>query len=216
MLAFRSNAGWMVRAAAAALAFAAAQPAYAQITQEQYAYYRDPALVGYVYPAPASATISVQVKASVGGQCGFQTAPNATRNVGQIDTTAWSETVTFVPECTAPWRIAVSSQNGGLKTAAAVPTGYQNKAPYTVALNVNSDSGPVTASCPVAQIDQTAGATPCSFEGAASSSNGLLVPRSFQLPASSIVMNAPAYAGPDILITGTYTDVLVVTISPAS
>jgi hypothetical protein len=218
MSALRSNAGWMVRAAAVALSVVAAQPAYAQISQEQYAYYRDPALPTYNYPGPASATISVQVKASVGGQCGFQTAPNATRNVGDIDTTAWSETVNFVPECTAPWRIAVSSQNGGLKTAAAVPAGYQNKAPYTVSLNVNSDSGLVQANCPVAQIDQTAGATPCTFEGAASSSNGLLVPRSFQLAPSSIVMNAAAFnsTSTDILITGTYTDVLVVTISPAS
>jgi hypothetical protein len=208
----------MVRAAAAALSVVAAQPAFAQISQEQYAYYRDPALPTYNYPGPASATISVQVKASVGGQCGFQTAPTAIRNVGEIDINAWSETVNFVPECTAPWRIAVSSQNGGLKTAATVAAGYQNKAPYTVALNVNSDSGPVTANCPVAQIDQSAGATPCSFEGAASSSNGLLIPRSFQLAPSSIVMNAAAFnsTSTDILITGTYTDVLVVTISPAS
>lgn len=216
MSAVRNNAVWMVRAAAAALTVACAQPAAAQISQEQYAYYRDPALPGYNFPGQASASITVEVKASIGGQCGFQTAPNANRNVGQIDTTAWNEVVNFVPECTAPWRIAISSQNGGLKTATAVPAGYQNKAPYTVSLNVNSDSGPVTAACPVAEIDQAAGATPCNFEGAASASNGLLVPRSFGLAASSITMNAPAYPGPDILVTGTYTDTLVVTISPAS
>lgn len=214
MAAVRNKAGKMARTALAGLLFAAAQPAAAQTAQ--YAYYRDPALPTYNYPGADHVDLAVPVKASVGGSCGFQTAPNATRNVGQIDTTAWSEIVDFVPECTAPWRIAVSSLNGGLKTAGAVPAGYQNKAPYTVTLNVNADGGPVSANCPVGQIDQAAGSTPCSFEGTASTTNGLLVPRSFRLPASSITMNAPAYPGPDILFTGTYTDTLTVTISPAS
>lgn len=216
MLAVQSKAGSIVRTAAAVCAVAFAQPAMAQVSQEQYAYYPDPTLTGYVFPGPPQAVISVPVTASVGGQCGFLTAPNANRNVGQIDTTAWTEQVAFVPECSAPWRIAVSSQNGGLKTAATVPTGYQNKAPYTVSLNVNSDGGVVTGSCPVGQIDQAAGSTACTFEGTASSSNGLLIPRSFGLSGSYIQMNAPAYPGPDILITGTYTDTLTVTISPAS
>jgi hypothetical protein len=216
MFAVRNKAVWMVRTAAIAAAFAAANPASAQISQEQYAYYPDPALPGYVYPGPPQAVLSIPVTASVGGRCGFLTAPNANRNVGQIDTTAWTEQVAFVPECSAPWRIAVSSQNGGLKTAATVPVGYQNTAPYTVSLNVNSDGGGVTGSCAVAQIDQAAGSTACTFEGTASTSNGLLIPRSFGLSGSYIQMNAPAYPGPDILITGTYTDTLTVTISPAS
>jgi spore coat protein U-like protein len=217
MSAFRNSAGWLVRGVIATLACAVAQPVYAQtISQEQYAYYRDPLLPNYAYPGPAQAVLSIPVRASVGGSCGFQTAPNANLNVGQIDTTAWDQQVAFVPECTAPWRIAVKSVNGGLKTAATVPVGYQNKAPYTVSLNVASDSGPVTGSCPVAQIDQAAGSTPCTFEGTASSANGLLIPRSFGLLGSFIRMNAPAYPGPDILVSGTYTDTLVVTISPAS
>ena len=122
----------------------------------------------------------------------------------------------FVAECTAPWRIAVASQNGGLTTGAATVAGYQNKAPYTVSLNVNSDGGVVTGSCAVDQIAQSAGSTACTFEGTASPTNGLLVPRSFGLSGSFIQMNAPAYPGPDLLVTGTYTDTLVVTISPAS
>ncbi len=202
--------------AAMAVACAFAQPAVAQVSQEQYAYYRDPALPAYPYPGLASAVLTIPVTASVGGTCGFTQAPNANLNVGNIDTTAWSHQVPFTAECTAPWRIAVSSQNGGLKTGAAVPVGYQNKAPYTVSLNVNSDGGPVTAACQVADVDQAAGSTACNFEGTASPSNGLLIPRSFGLTGSYIQMNAPAYAGPDVLITGTYTDTLVVTISPAS
>lgn len=201
---------------AAVIVAVSAQPAAAQTVVS--AYYRDPTLPTYNYPGPASAVLSVPVKASVGGSCGFQTAPNATRFVGNIDTNGWSETVSFVPECTAPWRIAVSSQNGGLKTGAVPLAGYSNKAPYTVALNVNADGGPVAANCSVALIDQAAGATACSFEGAASTSNGLLVPRSFGLAASTIQMSAPAFntTSTDILVSGSYSDVLIVTISPAS
>ncbi|HEX4846678.1 MAG TPA: hypothetical protein VFV30_00920 [Novosphingobium sp.] len=202
----------------AASAMACAQPALAQVSQEQYAYYRDPALPAYPYPGAASATLSVPVTASVGGVCGFRTgnAPNATLTYPNIDTTAWSGQVPFIAECTAPWRIAVSSQNGALRNTATVPTGYQNRAPYTVSLNVASDAGTVTAACPVAQIDQALGSSTCNFKGTASTSNGLLIGRSFGLSGSYIQVAAPAYAGPDVLVSGNYTDTLVVTISPAS
>lgn len=217
MSAVWNKSGWMALGSMMACATAFAQPAIAQtISQEQYAYYRDPALPNYNYPGPAQAVLSIPVTASVGGSCGFTTAPNANRNVGQIDITAWTEQVSFVPECTAPWRIAVSSQNGGLKTAAAPAAGYQNKAPYTVRLNVNSDNGVVAADCPVAQIDQALGSSSCTFKGTATPSNGLLIPRSFGLSGSYIQVDAPAYPGPDVLVAGTYNDTLVVTISPAS
>lgn len=216
MSAVSNSAGWMMRGAAAAIAFVCAQPALAQSSAPITAYWPDPALVGYSYPGPANAVLSIPVTASVGGQCGFQTAPNANLNVGNIDTTAWSYQVPFVAECTAPWRIAVSSYNGGLLNAVAVPVGYRNKTTYTVSLNVNSDSGPVTGSCAVNDIEQGSGSTPCAFEGTASPSNGMLIPRSFGLTGSYIQVNAPADPGPEILMTGTYTDVLTVTISPAS
>ena len=212
----RNSARRMARIGAViAVTCAYAQAATAQVSQEQYAYYPDPAIT-YSYPGPPSAVLSIPVTATVGGTCGFATAPNDNLNVGNIDTTAWTRQVAFVPECTAPWRIAVSSQNGGLTTGATVPVGYRNKAPYTVSLNVNSDSGLITGSCPVEQIDQAAGSTACTFEGTASPTNGLLIPRSFGLSGSYIQMEAPAYPGPDLLITGTYNDTLVVTISPAS
>lgn len=185
------------------------------------AYYRDPALVGYVYAGPANAVINVPVTASVGGACGFVpgSEPNANLNAGAIDTTAWSFDVPFTVNCTAPWRIAVSSANGALKTLSPGATGYATKAPYDVALtlpwNDGTSSGTVNASCPVAQVDQAAGATPCSFEGTASTSNGQLVPRSVGLAGSKVTVSAPAYAGPDVLVAGTYNDTLVVTVSPA-
>ena len=88
--------------AAAAVACAFAQPAAAQISQDQKAYYRDPALVGYVYQGPANAILTIPVTASVGGTCGFTQAPNDNLNVGNIDTTAWTRQVPFIAECTAP------------------------------------------------------------------------------------------------------------------
>lgn len=180
------------------------------------AYYRDPALINYNYPGPAQALIAIDVKASVGGTCGFATngAPNAVLNVGEI-TPGFSAQVPFTAECTAPWRIAVSSQNGALKNVASVPSGYANTAPYTVALNVSSDSGTVTGTCPVAQIEQTLSSSPCAFRGTASTTNGLQIPRSFGLAGSYIQMSALAYAGSNILISGNYSDTLIVTVSPA-
>lgn len=204
----RNKAMWMVRVAAVAIGAMAATPAMAQTSQEQIAYYGG---------SPNKAVLSIPVTASVGGQCGFYTAPDADLPVGEIDRVAINETVNFVPECTAPWHIAVSSQNGGLLTSgpADAANGYLNKAPYTVALNVNNEGGsPVTASCQVANLQTTGGA--CSFKGTASQTDGLLVPRSYRLAPSNIQLTAPAYAGPGILISGNYADTLTVTVAPAT
>jgi hypothetical protein len=198
----------MMRGACAVAALLCAQPVLAS-TAPITAYYVDPALIGYTYPGPAQAVISVPVKASVGGSCGFATgqAPNATVFNPNIDTTGWGNNVPFVAECTAPWRIAVSSQNGALKSTATTATGYINRAPYDVA---------VTGTCPVAQVDQALGSSSCNFKGTATPGNGLLVPRSFGLAGSYIRVSAPAYPGPDVLVEGTYNDTLIVTISPAT
>lgn len=216
MAVYRNIAVLLARTAAVAVAVAAAQPAFAQESQVQYAYYPDPALTDYQFPGPPTAVLEIPVKASVGGTCGLQDPLNETIFNPNIDTTGWSDQVAFVPECTAPWRIAVSSQNGAMKNAATVAPGYTNIAPYDVALNLNSDSGVVTGSCPVAQLDAALATSPCTFKGAASSSNGLLVPRSYQLSGSYLQVSAPAYPGPNILVEGMYYDTLVVTVSPAS
>lgn len=209
----RKNAVWMLRAAAAAIGVTAVQPAAAQIYGPIDAYYPDPDI-----GKPSKAVLTIPVKASVGGQCGFATAPNATRNVGQIDVNPWNEVVNFVPECTAPWRIAITSQNGGLQhtTAGAQPAGYAAKATYTIALSINNDGtpNPLTRSCDVTQVYGSGSG--CDFNGTASTTNGLLVPRSYGLAESNITLSAPAYVGPGVLISGTYQDTLVVTVSPAT
>ena len=212
-------AGW----AAAALAMACSAAPAAASTAPITAYYRDPNIPPtYTYPGPDKAVIAIDVTASVGGSCGFTTgnAPSGTVNAGTIDTTAWTKDVPFTVQCTAPWRIAVSSQNGSLKTATLGATGYATQAPYDVALTLpwdtGSGSGTVTASCPVAQIDQALGSSSCNFKGTASTTNGLQVPRSVGLSGSKMTLSAPAYAGPGVLVAGTYNDTLVVTVSPST
>ncbi len=209
----RNNAVWMVRIAAAACAVAASQPAMAQATEDfgpKYAYFGTTG-------KPATAVLTIPVKAMVGGRCGFMTAPNANLDVGQIDTTGWSKPVQFVPQCTAMWRIAITSANGGLVTpATGLPAGYGNRAPYDVALNIVTDAGVVVpAPCTAASLQNVAGAT-CDFKGTASPTQGLLLTRSFERGPSTITVSAPAYAGPDVLVSGTYQDTLTVTVSPAS
>lgn len=211
MLEVRNNAVWMVRAAAAAIAVFSAQPAMAQLTQEQTAYYPDPDL-----GRPREAILRIPVKASVGGQCGFASPMNASFFNPNIDTTAWSNQESFVPECTAPWRIAVSSANGALKSTASIAPGYTNVAPYQVKLNLNSDAGVVSSTCDVAQLEASLSSSPCNFKGTATPSQGLYVQRSYGLPGSYIQVSAPAYPGPNVLVEGMYYDTLTVTVSPAT
>ena len=186
------------------------------------AYYHDAALTGYTYATNnENAVININVTASVGGTCGFATglAPSGTVNAGAIDTTAWGTNVPFTLQCTAPWRIAVSSQNGALKTSALGATGYSTTAPYDVALNLPYDTGTstgtVTSSCPVAQIDAALVSSSCNFNGTATTTNGLQVPRSFNLANSYMRVSAPAYTGVNVLVQGTYNDTLIVTVSPS-
>lgn len=214
-----NNALWMVRIGAAAAAVAAAQPAMAQTTGPIYgpidAYWRD-SQINYPYPGPDKAVLRIPVTASVGGQCGLAAPMNATFFNPNIDTTAWSNQEPFVAQCTAPWRIAVSSANGALKSAASVAPGYTNAAPYQVKLNVNSDAGVVASTCDVAQLEASLASSTCNFKGTASPSQGLSVQRSFGLAGSYIQVSAPAYPGPNTLVQGMYYDTLTVTVSPAT
>lgn len=215
---FGHGIGGKGKAAALALAVSMiASPALAD-TAPITAYY-NPGIPGYTPPGPTQAVINVPVTATVGGSCGFATAPNGTITNSNIDTTGWTGQVAFMPQCTAPWRIAVSSANGALKNTATASSGYQNRAPYNVTLsipyNTGSSSGTVTSTCAVKDLNATTTTASCDFDGAASTSNGLLVPRSFNLSGSYIQAAAPAYPGPDVLVAGTYTDTLTVTVSPA-
>lgn len=198
-------------AALLAIAPVSAQAATAPIT----AYYPE---AGVPVGAPSQAVMQIPVTATVGGTCGFTTggAPNGSIDAGQIDVSSWSGQVPFTVRCTAPWRMAVSSNKGALETPGTDVTGYSRRAPYDVKLHVNTDAGVVERNCAVALIAQTAGPTSCDFEGTASTSNGLLLQRSYDLTGSYIQASAPAYTGSDILVAGSYADTLIVSISPAT
>lgn len=209
---------WLKRKAPHGLAVtlllgAIASPAHAD-TGPLTAYYNEPTR------GPASVEFRLDVLASVGGRCGFASgsAPNGSIDAGDLEASNWSGTVVFVPQCTAQWRIAVTSANGALKltTPSASVSGFTNKAPYTVSLHVVQDSGTVDASCAADQLLAAPASSTCSFRGTASPSSGLQASRSFNQTGSYIMANAPAYAGTDRLVAGTYADTLTITISPAS
>lgn len=190
---------------AAGLALAAA-PACAQT------YYADGPNAG------GSAVLAVQVRASVGGHCGFTNtnAPSGSLDQSNFDATGFSHYFPFQLDCTGPSRVAVVSSNGGLLTSGSAPNGYATLAPYDVALKLVGSSTTATGSCAVATLTSNA-ASPCSFRGPATTTGGLLLSSSSVSQAGTyLLVSAPVYAGTSTLIAGTYADTLVVTVSVAS
>jgi hypothetical protein len=173
--------------------------------------------------SPASVSFAIPVSASVTARCGFAegAAPVGTFDAGAIDRTAWSNDFAFTLDCNGPSRIAIASRNAGLKNdlPQAVP-GYANVAPYTVALSIASGAGVSEASCTAAQLAAPASSgsgSGCALAGTASATQGLLIPVATSgQPGSFMRVSAPAYAGADVLVSGTYADTLTVTIAPAS
>ena len=170
--------------------------------------------------SPTSITVSVPVIATVGGSCGFAAgaAPSGSYNAGAIDTTAWTNDFTFTLQCTGPSRLAIVSQNGGLKRgpAAVVTPGYTDLSPYNVAVSIVRTGGTTTGNCPASELLTSASGV-CALRGTASPTVGLYVNTpSFNLGGSYVRVSAPAFPGPDILREGAYADTLIVTVSPAS
>lgn len=167
----------------------------------------------------ASYATTIPVTASVGGRCGFATgsAPSGIYDAGAIDTAAWSHQFAFVLDCNGASRVAVISTNGGLlgSTSPGV-SGYTNMAPYTVLLNLVGSAGAnASASCAAADL-KTGAVSPCSFFGTASQNTGLRMASASQnLTGSYLQVSAPAYPGPDVLASGTYSDTLTISIAAA-
>lgn len=63
--------------------------------------------------------------APIGGRCGFQTAPTATIDLGNLEN-GFSREVPFVLGCNLPMRLAVISQNGGLRAPVNPQPGTSN------------------------------------------------------------------------------------------
>lgn len=168
--------------------------------------------------SPSSLQLAIPVIATVGGRCGFATggAPAGTKDAGAIDELAWSQDYGFTLECTGPSRFAITSVNGGLKTAGTAMAGYATLAPYDVAVSIVRAGGVTTGNCAASELQEGAPGS-CPLRGTASPSVGLFVASpSFALSGSYVRLSAPAYTGPDVLVAGAYADTLTVTISPAS
>lgn len=165
--------------------------------------------------SPNSVALTIPVTASVGGRCGFATAPSGTQTENNFDDHAWQKDYTFQLDCTGAFRMAVVSSNGGLKTPGTVPTGYTTVAPYNVALHiVGNTSTSDSATCAAATL--TTGST-CGYVGTASTSTGFRHNGSSTLQSGSYLrVSAPVYAGANTLVASTsYTDTLTVTVSAA-
>ena len=164
--------------------------------------------------SPNSITGSIPVTASVGGRCGFATAPSGAHNEPNFDDHAWLKDFAFQLDCTAAFRLAVLSANGGLKTAGVVPTGYSTLAPYNVALHVVGNAS--TLDSPMCSAGTLTSGSTCPYVGTASNATGFYHAGPSTLQSGSYVrVSAPPYTGADTLISGNYADTLTVTVSVA-
>lgn len=214
-----------VIAAAAALGLPLGAPAAAEdISATVYA----PGDIPPGSGAGTSITLTpIYVKASVGGRCGFAEGQGLDEFVSQpdFDVTGFDATFNFVLDCSGPARVAVVSSNGGLYQNTSLPGGYANIAPYDVGLALAGNAG-VTASASCAAASLVSGSTSCStayggaggpqinFTGPATETTGLLLDGPATTGAvSSIRVLAGPYTGASVLASGTYEDVLTVTLS---
>src|SRR3546814_10921263 len=78
--------------------------------------------------------LAVPVTASISGRCGFSTPPDTNVELGNLEA-GFSRDIPFVLQCNTPMRLAMVSQNGGLKVASAPPEGFTNLLDYTVTLH---------------------------------------------------------------------------------
>lgn len=216
--------GWAALAGLAGLAMSASPVAAQDISATVYA----PGDIPPGSGAGTSITLTpIYVRASVGGRCGFAEgqAPDGTVNQPDFDVTGFDQTFNFVLDCTGPARVGVVSSNGGLYQSASPGTGYTSLAPYDVGLALAGDGGATaTASCEAASL--SSGVSTCStayggaggpqvnFTGPADETTGLLLNASSTTGSvSSIRVLAGPYAGSDVLVSGSYQDVLTVTLS---
>lgn len=165
---------------------------------------------------PNKITLDVPVTASVGGACSFGTVPNATYNFPNADL-GFSQDTAFTLVCNGPSRVAIVSQQGGLRSAVNAPAGYTALLPYRVDLMMAGVGGATaSASCDANLLTATAANT-CEFRGPVSFTQGLKLNASSTGQTGSYVrIVAPPYSGAASLVAANdYADTLSVTLSAA-
>jgi len=159
--------------------------------------------------------VGIDVRASVSPRCGFASGgtPGGTISQSDFDRIGLNREIAIQLDCNTPSRIAVTSANGGLTHAETV-SGFASRAPYSVELKMVADNGTSAAATCAADTLKSGGS--CAFAGTASASRGLyLSGTSMQASGSHLKITAPAYAGAQPLLAGTYSDTLVITVSIA-
>lgn len=215
-------------AVAAAVLLAMAGPAAGQNISPT-VYYPDDVPPGS--GAGTSITLSpIYVRASVGGRCGFAEGQTLAWSINQpdFDATGFNGNFNFVLNCTGPANVAVVSANGGMFQNVSLPSGYTNKAPYDVGLNLVGNNGvQASASCEAAAL--ISGSSSCTlayggtggpqlnFTGPADADHGLTLPGPATNGApSTLIVKANPYAGAAVLASGAYQDVLTLTVHAAN
>lgn len=161
--------------------------------------------------------LQVPVTASIRGRCGFQTAPAAAVDLGNLEA-GFSREIPFVLRCNSPMRLAVTSRNGGLRAPGNPQPGTSGSLDYMVTVHAVGTGGTsVTASCLASALVATA-AQSCSLRGTASASVGLRLPaESAGEQGSYLALYAAPTAGRVNLVASTeYADALVITLSPSA
>jgi hypothetical protein len=173
-----------------------------------------------------SGVIQLPVTATVGGRCGFSSAPSATLDYPNFDVVEATQSAPFVLDCTGPSRVAVTSLNGGLlNNSGSLPSGYVNLASYTVNLRLTPTSGSqvtLAQACPVEVLKATgpaSGSAACAEVRGTASFNGnvgLRLGNASSGQSSFIdVKVGPSTINPaaGLLVNGDYSDTLTVTVA---
>lgn len=173
---------------------------------------------GQGVPGLSDIALGVPVTASVGGSCSFApgASPNASYNFPNADA-GFSQDTAFSLTCNGPSRVAIVSQQGGLRSSATAPAGYTTLLPYQVELLMAGIGGATAAATCNANLLTASAGGACGFRGPVSFTQGLKLDAASSGQAGSYVrIVAPPYGGADRLVAANdYADTLSVTLSAA-
>lgn len=159
-------------------------------------------------------TITIDLVGRISHTCDFGSASAQSTVLPTADLLAsFSSTVSLPLNCNTPFRIAVASANGALKSSAAPDkSGFAFEKAYKVGLKVDTDGGQMNpADCLSTKLKMGVGG--CAFYGEAagaglSSNNKTALNKTAQLTVSW----TPSSDGEPRLAAGDYQDTIIITV----